>query len=255
MSLEYLQPENINLGKIPVPEDFTILIPLHNEAEKISTSLNVLLSYLRTLPFHVHILFVENGSSDATVIKLKTAVSTFENVSYITLPKACLGNALYEGIMHSQSEDIVYLPIDLSIGLDFVQRSLSLLRGNDIVVGSKRKHGGSDRRPLIRRTFSASYHFLTRLFFGIDVTDTTCVKAFKKSSVVPLLGKTRFNNIFETELVVRAKMAGRKVAEIPVIVNDRRLPRENLLKKVLRKLIGVLTFRLTLFFEDDAEIW
>jgi glycosyltransferase involved in cell wall biosynthesis len=255
MSLECLQQEKINLSKVHVQEDFTVLIPLHNEAGKVSTSLNVLISYLRALPFNGHILLVENGSKDATVAKLKAAVITFEDVSYITLPKACLGNALYEGIMHARSEDIVYLPIDLSIGLDFVQRSLNLLRGNDIVVGSKRMHSGNDRRPLIRRTLSASYHFLTRLLFGIDVTDTTCVKAFKKSSVVPLLGKTRFNNIFETELVVRAKIARRKVAEIPVTVHDRRLPKENLLKKILRKLIGILTLRLTLLFEDDAEIW
>jgi hypothetical protein len=50
-------------------------------------------------------------------------------------------------------------------------------------------------------------------------------------------------------------MAGKNLAEIPVVVHDMRLPKEDLLKKVLRKLIGILTLRLTLFFEDDEETW
>jgi glycosyltransferase involved in cell wall biosynthesis len=190
------------------------------------------MSYLRTLSYDGNILLVENGSKDATVEKLKSASKTFEGISYIRLPKASLGDALRTGVEHASSENIVYMPIDLSVGLDFVQRSLSLLQENDIVIGSKRKHGAEDRRPLVRRLLSVSYHSLTRLLFGIDVTDTTCVKAFRRSSVLPLLGRVRFNSIFETELVVRAETAGMKIAELPVVVHDGRLPKENLLKKV-----------------------
>ena len=252
MSLEYLQRDGVNLSYAHAVENFTILIPLHNEAERVSTALNVLMSYLKTVSCHCNILLVENGSKDATVEKLKSAVKTFDNVSYVRLPKACLGNALRNGIEYASSESMVYLPIDMSIDLDFVPRSLKLLDENDVVVGSKRKNGANDRRPIVRRMLSVSYHYITRLLFGIDVTDTTCVKAFRRSSVLPLISKIRFNNIFETELLIRAEMAGKKVAELPVIVHDKRLPKESLLRKVLRKLTGIVALRLMLFLEGDV---
>lgn len=252
MSLEYLQRDGADQNFIHAAEDFTILIPLHNEAGKVSTALNVLMSYLKSVSCHCDILLVENGSKDATAEKLKSAVKTFGNVSYVRLPKACLGNALRNGIQHASSESMIYLPIDLSIDLDFVPRSLKLLDENDVVVGSKRKDGANDRRPIVRRMLSVAYYYITRLLFGIDVTDTTCVKAFRRSSVLPLIGKVRFNDIFETELLIRAEKAGKKVAELPVTVHDRRLPKESLLKKVLRKLTGIVALRLMLFLEGDV---
>ncbi len=248
MSLEYLQRDGTDLNYVHA-EDFTILIPLHNEAGKVSTALNVLMSYLKSVSCHCEILLVENGSKDATVEKLKSAIKTFGNVSYVSLPKACLGDALRNGIIHASSESIAYLPIDLSIDLDFVPRSLKLLNEHDVVIGSKRKNGANDHRPFVRRILSVTYHYITRLLFGIDVTDTTCVKAFRRSSILPLISKIRFNNIFETELMIRAEMAGKKVTELPVIVHDKRLPKESLLRKVLRKLAGIVALRLMLFIE------
>jgi glycosyltransferase involved in cell wall biosynthesis len=249
MALEYLQRDKVNLDHLHARGDFTILIPSHNEAAKISTTLNVLVSYLKTLSRHGSILFVENGSRDATLEKLESAAKTFENISYIAFPKASLGGALRAGVKYASGENIVYLPIDLSVDLDFVPQALRLLQENDIVIGSKRKNGAEDRRPLARRLLSVSYHSLTRLLFGIDVTDTTCVKAFRRSSVLPLLSRIRFNSIFETELVVRAEKACMKIAELPVVVHDGRLPKENLLKKVLRKLTGIVALRLLLSSE------
>jgi GT2 family glycosyltransferase len=253
MSLKCIQQDGADLNYVHATEDFTILIPLYNEAEKVSTALNVLMSYLKTVSCHCDILLVENGSKDATVEKLKSAVKTFGNVSYVKLPKACLGEALRNGIKYASCESMVYLPIDLSIDLDFVPRSLKLLSENDVVVGSKRKNGANDRRPIVRRMLSVSYHYITRLLFGIDVTDTTCVKAFRRSSILPLIGKIRFNQIFETELVIRAEMAGKKVVELPVIVHDKRLPKESLLTKILRKLTGIVALRLMLFLEGDRK--
>lgn len=251
MTLEYLQRDDAEQNYIHAAEEFTILIPLYNEAAKVSVALNALMAYLKSVSCHCDILFVENGSKDATVEKLKNATKTFGNVSYVRLPKACLGDALRNGIQHASSESMIYLPIDLSIDLDFVPRSLKLLGENDVVVGSKRKNGANDRRPIVRRILSVSYHYITRLLFGIDVTDTTCVKAFRRSSVLPLINRVRFNNIFETELLIRAEKAGKKVAELPVTVHDKRLPKESLLRKVLRKLTGIVALRLMLFLEGD----
>lgn len=237
--------------KIPVSPAFTVMIPVHNEAGRISTALNVLTSYLRDISDSFSILLIENGSTDGTVEEVRRAAIKHRNMEGIILAKAGLGNALCQGIKRAKSEYLIYLPIDLSVSLDFVRDSLTLLATNDIVVGSKRLHEATDHRPIARRAMSVCYHLLTRLLLGTKITDTTCVKAYRRSRVLPLLDEVRLYGIFETELLVRAERAGLKVVERRIHVSDMRLPRENLGMKVLRKFKGVLTLKLLLMLRES----
>lgn len=237
--------------RIAVFPAFTVMIPVHNEAGKISTALNVLTTYLRGISDSFSILLIENGSTDRTVEEVKIAAIEHRNIECVFLPKAGLGNALCQGIRQAKNEYLIYLPIDLSVSLDFVRDSLSLLNKNDIVVGSKRLHEATDHRPIARRVMSICYHLLTRMLLGTKITDTTCVKAYRKSRVLPLLDEIRLYSIFETELLVRAERAGLKVAERRIHVTDRRLPRENLWMKILRKFKGILTLKLLLMLRTS----
>jgi glycosyltransferase involved in cell wall biosynthesis len=237
--------------RVTVQPAFTVMIPVHNEAGKISAALNVLTPYLRGLSDSYSILLIENGSTDKTAQEVSNAVTDHKNTECVILPKASLGNALCQGIRQAKSEYLIYLPIDLSVSLDFVRDSLSLLATNDIVVGSKRLHKATDHRPIARRAMSVSYHLLTRILLRTKITDTTCVKAYRRSRVLPLLDEIRLYGIFETELLVRAERAGLKIVERRIHVSDRRLPRENLWMKILRKLEGILTLKLLLMLRTS----
>jgi len=116
-----------------------------------------------------------------------------------------------------------YFPFDLSVNLSFIEESLALLKEHDLIQGSKRMKGAHDDRPFERRILSKGYHFFVKILFNIDLSDTTCVKAFRRSKVIGLIDEIpTSSSIFETELVVVALKKGLKVAEIPVEVKDPR---------------------------------
>lgn len=223
--------------------DFTILIPVHNEADKLLDNLNTLISYLERLPNNYSILLVENGSKDETRKLLDKLVGTNSNVSYTVLTKANLGLALYKGVTAAKSEYVIYLPIDLSVDLEFVPASIQHLETHDIVIGSKRMKGSSNRRPIIRKLLSTCYHSLIQLLFKTRLSDTTCVKAFRRSKILPILKSIRFIDIFDTELLIKAEKTRCAMIEVPVRVSDNRLPKEQLFLKIMRKVKGIVALR------------
>ncbi len=223
---------------------FTVLIPIHNEANILLQNFNLLASFLDTFSHDYDILLIENGSKDGTAELLRKVEQINGNVSSAAMPEANLGLALCKGITLSASEYVVYVPIDLSVGLDFIPASIRSLEFCDIAVGSKRLKASSDQRSTLRKLCSICYHYLVKLLFGTDLSDTTCVKAFKKSSILPLLRSIRFTHILDTELLIKAERAGYNIQEMPVDVRDRRLPKENLLLKIVRKSVELIAFRI-----------
>jgi len=102
-------------------------------------------------------------------------------------------------------------------------------------LGSKRLESDLDHKPLTRRVLSRAYHGMTRLIFDVDFSDTTSVKAYKKSKVLDSMNWiSTSSSSYETELVVEAGRRGLMIEEVPVEVKDDRLSREVLRKKIQR---------------------
>jgi len=86
---------------------------------------------------------------------------------------------------------------------------------------------------------------MTRLIFDVDFSDTTCVKAYRKSKVLDIMNRiSTSSSIYKTELVVEVGRRGLKIVEVPVEVKDDRPSREVLRKKIQRKLKDLLSARL-----------
>ena len=161
------------------------------------------------------------------------------------LPEAGLYDALRSGFLASKSEKIVYFPIDLSVDLGFIPESVRLLDMFDTVVGSKRLASTLDRRPRVRRAFSRAYHGLVKGLYGVDLSDTTCVKAYRRSKLLDLIERIpTSSSVYETELLVEAGAEGFDIVEVPVTVEEHRPSREVLSFKVRRKLEDLLSVRL-----------
>jgi len=213
----------------------SVVVPVHNEAALLLANTSTLLEYLKGSLGDYEVLLVENGSSDETPIKAR-GLAESGAVRLLELGEASLGGALKAGIEGARFDRVVCFPMDLSAELAFIPRSVSLLDSYDVVVGSKRAAPQLDCRPIARRLLSAGYHWLVRLSFGTALTDTTCVKAIRRSSVEPLLAEVpSASSVFETELLVAAERLGLRVRELPVAVKDVRPGRQPLLAKVASK--------------------
>jgi glycosyltransferase involved in cell wall biosynthesis len=224
----------------------SLIIPVHNEAIILENNTKVILRYLRTILTNFEILLIENGSQDETgnIAKILNHENEFVRVLFINQP--CLGEALKRGIKESNYDKIIYFPIDLSVSLDFIQESVILLDSFDIVVGSKHLISKSDTRRIHRRLLSIYYHWLVRKICRTIITDTTCVKAYNKKAILPVIDEiSSISHIFETELMLEAERKGVKIIEIPVNVIDNRKSRQAIRKKIQYKLRDLMTYELS----------
>ncbi len=221
------------------------MVPIYNEAKILRTNTERLRRYLsERLPGH-EIVLCENGSVDGTAEIAKALSEEFEDVKFLGLPEPCLAEALKAGFRAARAEKVVYIPIDLSVDLEFVPKSVRLLDVFDIVVGSKRLNSELDHRPLVRRALSRVYHGMVKSFYGLNFTDTTCVKAYRRNTILDLMDRIPTSSgIYETELLAEALREGLEIVEVPVAVEERRASREVLGSKIIRKLEDLLSARL-----------
>jgi hypothetical protein len=111
-------------------------------------------------------------------------------------------------------------------------------------VASKRGEGSEDTRPLGRRFVTAIFTAILRKGFGLVVTDTHGMKALRRADLSPLVDVCQCReDLFDTELILRAERAGLGVAELPTVVRDTRPPRSSIASRILRSLTGLIRLR------------
>ena len=187
------------------------------------------------------VLVMENGSTDDTAaIARKVAGKAAVDVYSLTSPD--YGGAMREGFLKADGDWVVNFDIDY-FSARFLESVLDLDERADIVIASKRDPESDDRRSWLRRLATWVFNLLLRGLFSSNVTDTHGMKAFRRSlveEVVPAVVSRQ--DLFDTELVLRAERSSYRIVEVPVIVEEIR-PARSLLKRVPRTLRGLWTIR------------
>jgi glycosyltransferase involved in cell wall biosynthesis len=210
----------------------TIIIPVYNEEAILLRSVMALTEALEPLGLNYELLICENGSTDSTAALAHALMTEHPQIRLESLSEASYGGALRHGIAHARGPLVVVFNIDFW-DVDFLRRALELLESCDLVVGSKAALGAQDRRPFSRRMITRSFTFLLRFLFGFQGTDTHGIKAFRADRVVPVVQACETNDeIFDTEIILRAQQAGLYLCEIPVSVQEMRPSRYSLWQRV-----------------------
>jgi glycosyltransferase involved in cell wall biosynthesis len=220
----------------------SIVIPVYNEEAILEAAVKDLLDRLSGFDFSFELLLAENGSRDATVAIANELSKRFGNVRSFSLGEPNYGKALKRGILEARGDIVICDEIDLC-DTDFYRRALELLESNqvDLVVGSKVLDNSSDERPFMRHFATLVINGMLRVTLGFKGTDTHGLKAFRRSSLVPVVERCIVDkDLFASELVIRAERSGTvRIKEIPVRVLEKRPPSIHLFRRVPNVLKGV----------------
>jgi hypothetical protein len=97
---------------------------------------------------------------------------------------------------------------------------------------------------MMRRLATRVFNLLLRVILESSVSDTHGMKAFRADLVSRLAPQvTSRQDLFDTELVVRAERAGYRIQEVPVVVKEMRVARSSLVKRVPRTISGLFSIR------------
>ncbi len=220
---------------------FSVVVPVYNEASFIPKALPALVAEMESLGDAYEVIIVENGSSDDSAQAARDAAADAP-VEVQSLDSADYGNAMYQGFKASKGEWVVNFDIDY-FSADFLRRVVAL-EDVDLVIGSKRDPGSEDRRPLIRRIATRVFNLLLRTILRSRVSDTHGMKAFSRALIDDLNDEVvSRQDLFDTELVIRAERAGYRIVEVPVVVEEMRSARSSLVKRVPRTVLGLFRIR------------
>ncbi len=219
-----------------------VVVPVYNEADFIPTALPSLITIMDEVDVPYRVLLVENGSSDGTA-EVAKRVASDSAVEVISLPEADYGAAMRHGFLAADGDWVINFDIDY-FSAEFLRSVLSQPADVDLVIASKRDPESDDRRPPIRRVATFVFNLLLRIILASKVSDTHGMKGFRSeliSELAPQVISTQ--DLFDTELVIRAERGGYSIVEVPVTVEELRAAKSSLIKRAPRTVAGLFRIR------------
>lgn len=202
------------------------IVPAYNEAEILPQSIPLLMDHLASTLGNEDYLVViaDNGSSDDTgKIAKQLEIAYPRRLKHELIAEKGRGRAFNRVLSKYNADQIILIDSDLPCELADINNLLTQISsGHDLAISRR-----TGNRPLSRRTMTRSLHYINRLVFGINFSDTQCsVKALSPKAIQVLLENcTQPGWYLDTELVVMSSKKGLKVTEIPITWIETRFPK------------------------------
>lgn len=199
----------------------TVVVPAFNEAALLGTNIDRLCRVLERSrnAFHVEIVIVNDGSTDATAVVANSLAARWPTVRVVHhRVNQQLGGALRTGFANSRGDYVVTLDGDLSYGPELVAELVVAIResGAAIVVASPyRAEGRTTAVPFVRRILSRSANrFLAAVDGGGLTTITGMVRIYDGDFVRQLDLRAR-DVAINAEIISKARTLNAAIVEIP----------------------------------------
>jgi glycosyltransferase involved in cell wall biosynthesis len=221
----------------------SVLIPAHNEAEILETTVVTVVRRLRDVDVDwFELIICENGSSDGTLAIGMRLAREIPEVALLSLTEPDYGAAMRAGFLAARGDVIVNFDADY-YDLDFLSQALE--EDADIVIAAKGLEGSEDTRVLLRRLASRTFVWLVRAVLELRVTETHGMKVFHRCATQDLAMQVRSTkDLFDTELLARAEWSGLAIRQLPIRTVEMRHSRSGILRRVPRTIWGLVQIRL-----------
>ena len=169
------------------------------------------------------VILVDGRSTDNT---LSIAQNLRPRTKVLLQPGKGKGDALKFGIAAAKGEIIVTLDADGETPPAAIERFIRpLLNGNDFTKGSRLFKRRPRKMPVYRWVGNKVLAYTCNILYGTRFSDICCgYNAFWKNKYLKLnlsFGKNEIGCSMEQQMIVRAKKAGMKIQEVPIISDGR----------------------------------
>ncbi len=199
----------------------SIIIPVYNEEKTIAKLLNKVIS----VKLNKQIILVNDGSIDKTKEIIEKIITDKSNIKLFNHKKNLgKGSAIRTGLKYISGDIVIIQDADLEYNPnDYLKLIEPIINHeSDVVFGSRRLNKNNKQHSSWFFFFGGELlTFLTRLLYGIKITDeATCYKVFKTDIIKSLDLKCKR---FEFCPEVTAKLARKNILikEVPILYHPR----------------------------------
>lgn len=231
--------------------DLSIIIPLYDEEDNVSLVYAAIVDSMRATPFSFEIVFVDDGSGDATFARAADIAASDDRVRVIKFRRnygqtAAISagiRAARGGIVVTMDGDLQNDPGDIPLLVE------KIAEGHDIVVGWR--HMRQDQRA--RVWVSKVANWIIGKVSGVQVKDLGCsLKAYDSELIksIPLYSEMhRF-------IPVMTSMTGARLAQIKVRHHPRRFGASKYgFSRILKVMLDIVSIRFLLSFVQHPMLW
>ena len=197
--------------------ELTILMPCLNEAETVATCVCKARGFLERAGIEGEVLVADNGSSDGSPELAREA-----GARVVRIANKGYGSALIGGIDAARGRFVIMADADDSYDFSRLDPFVEGLRaGNTMVIGHRFRGGiQPGAMPLLHRYLgNPLLSFAGRLLFSSDIGDFHCGLRGVDRAAALQLGLRATGMEFASEMIVKATLAGWRVAEVPTVLS------------------------------------
>ena len=198
----------------------SIIIPAHNEAERLPTTLEQVFAFLQYQDYLAEVLIVENGSSDNTFELAQECAQRYTNLRVIRESESGKGLAVKRGMLEAQGQYRFMCDADLSMPITELPKFIPTPGDQFDIAIASREASESVRynEPAYRHIGGRLINFAIQLLILPGLNDTQCgFKCFRAEIAEDVFRQqTIMGWSFDIELLYIARKRKYDIREVPV---------------------------------------
>lgn len=192
-----------------------LIIPIFNESDLVVPFVESLTSRGLHYSF-LEVIFVDDGSSDATWLQLESIASSAPNFNIVRhRVNQGLGAAIRTGVITASADEVCWIPIDQSFEIADVTRELDRTNRPEVVFFKR-----SNRDEFVRDLVSSLVYALSQVMFGCDVRHQSGIFIMGRSLFLANIPITR-RAIANLEFIVRVTRATSSIEHVTIPCHPR----------------------------------
>ena len=202
------------------PPYLSLIIPAHNEANRLPTALEQACDYLDRQAYTSEVIVVENASNDGTLQIARDFAGRSKRIRVLEETRPGKGRAVRLGMLAARGRYRFMADADFSMPVEEIGRFLPPhIEGSDIVLGSREEPGAVRYgEPEYRHLGGRLVNLMIRLLALPGLHDTQCgFKLFRAEAAELLFRKQTLDSwSFDIEILFIARRLGLGMVEIPI---------------------------------------
>ena len=231
-------------------QGLSIIFPIYNEQNRIEKSFSDIEKFVETNTiFDLEIIFVNDGSSDATDYRIKKFLKKNDKDLYkyfYSKENMGKGHALKMGVKNAQKDWVLTTDIDLSVPLNQINDWFSEYNieknSTKVFIGSRNDKNSKVVKKIYRFILGMIFSNLIKFLFKVDIKDTQCgFKLYKKDVAKRVFDELEiFGFAHDIELIQRINNHKILIQELPVTWTHIPESKLNILLDPIKMIIDII---------------
>lgn len=199
----------------------SLVFPLYNEEENLRKVIDPLIDLFNSHGVNYELILVDNGSRDQTGKIIDALAAENEKIKKVVVEvNEGYGWGIINGLCAASGDYLGYMGGDGQIAADDVWRVHQMIIQDDYDLVKVCRVTRGD--GLVRKLTTITFNKIFRLLFGVNSIDINGSPKIFKKRWLELLAPVSKDWFLDAELMIKAKLLGMSVNEVPVAF----MPRE-----------------------------